>query len=374
MDATLVESWLKDHEKALLFGIGAYLRGEGQLLEIGSWHGSSACYLAGGVMRRGYGRLTCVDPHLGGPPWLGLRPDRGTYSRFSEVTQAVGVAGMIDVRVGESTAVAAVWPAAALDAVFIDGDHSFTGALKDFECWAPQVRPGGLVLVDDADDPALPELRELIELLKGSEGVSYLETVDGFAVFRRDDVAPWTLLECLRDRSVPHGVHRAWNMSVLHQIPLPTNFLLSRTWDDGMLDTAYELCFLARCGPGPYAYTSGSYDGDRALLHALSADRHDGEVIPVEAEPSSCRAILCRPEEAAQFAPLLQPGGILIARDTADGDHGRALAVHGLLIQAGLDGSGWSETTHWGVWRPHRLSADATFEFAAAACVEPEAT
>jgi predicted O-methyltransferase YrrM len=366
-----VQTWLKEDEKALLFGIGAFAPGTGRLVEIGSWHGSSACYLAGGIARRGQGRLTCVDPHLAGPTWLGLGPSRGTYSRFREVTEAVGVSTLIDTRVGDSVAVAAAWPAEPIDAVFIDGDHSFTGALKDFESWAPKVRPGGLVLVDDADDPALPGVLDLIELLKTVDGITWLETLDGFAIFRRDQVEAWTMLEHLRQQLFPRGIHRAWNMSALHQVPLPSNFGRSRTWTDGGLETAYELCFLARCGPGPYGYSPLSSEADRSLLRALSADRDDGEVVPLHSGDGALfRAVLCRPEEAADFASALQPGGVLIARDADTGGPERELAAHRVMEESGLDGCGWFEATHWGVRLPHRLSADAILAFAIAARAE----
>jgi predicted O-methyltransferase YrrM len=37
----------------------------------------------------------------------------------------------------------------ALDLLFIDGDHTFEGAKKDWEMYAPLVRPGGLVVFHD---------------------------------------------------------------------------------------------------------------------------------------------------------------------------------------------------------------------------------
>lgn len=37
----------------------------------------------------------------------------------------------------------------ALDLLFIDGDHTFEGARKDWEMYAPLVRPGGLVVFHD---------------------------------------------------------------------------------------------------------------------------------------------------------------------------------------------------------------------------------
>jgi hypothetical protein len=255
----------------------------------------------------------------------------------------------------------------ALDAVLVDGDHSFGGALKDVECWAPKVRPGGLIIMDDANDPALPDLLELIELMKAIEGLAHVATLDGFGVFERTGAEAGVLLEGLRRAGESHGRRPGWDMSMLQERSLPAGFLRSRSWEDTGLDTAYELCFLARCGPGDYVYTPRSQESDRAMLHALSADRGDGQVVAAGAGPSACRVVLGHPDEAAQWAPLLQPGGVFIARDTGENAHEQALTTHATLIAGGLDGCGWFETTHWGIRHPYVLSTDAVIEFAAAA-------
>jgi predicted O-methyltransferase YrrM len=48
----------------------------------------------------------------------------------------------------------------ALDFLFIDGDHSYNGVKRDFELYAPLVRPGGLIAMHDINpdsgDPAGP--------------------------------------------------------------------------------------------------------------------------------------------------------------------------------------------------------------------------
>ncbi len=40
----------------------------------------------------------------------------------------------------------------SLDFVYIDGNHRYAYALKDFECWFPKLRNGGLLCGDDATD------------------------------------------------------------------------------------------------------------------------------------------------------------------------------------------------------------------------------
>jgi predicted O-methyltransferase YrrM len=204
-DRAGIENWLLEDEKALHFGVGAFAPGGGTIVEIGTYQGASACFLAAGIARRRHGRLFSVDPHFGGPPWLGMAPHQRTLEKFREGTRFCGVADWIESRIGDSAAVAAVWPAQPIDAVFIDADHSFLGALKDFECWAPKVKPGGLVMFDDADDPALPELLDLIEFIKTLRSVTHLRTVQGVAVFRVNAVGTGKLARELSEAAAARG-------------------------------------------------------------------------------------------------------------------------------------------------------------------------
>ena len=104
---------------------------------------------------------------------------------------------------------------------------------------------------------------------------------------------------------------------VLHERSLPPNYHKTpATWTDQPTETAYQLCFLARCGPGAYGYTPSTTRAERAFLHALSRDRGDGVVVEVNARPGGLRkllgptpnkfrAILCRVEEAKLYADRL---------------------------------------------------------------------
>ena len=50
-----------------------------------------------------------------------------------------------------------------------------------------KLKPGAFLLIDDAEDPALPELLQLIEDLKGIKGIVFETLIEGIAVFRRHD-------------------------------------------------------------------------------------------------------------------------------------------------------------------------------------------
>jgi cephalosporin hydroxylase len=61
-----------------------------------------------------------------------------------------------------------------LDVLFIDGDHSYEGAKKDFEMYSPLVRTGGLVLMHDVSSRNEPGLRQYWEDL--GTGYIYSDT------------------------------------------------------------------------------------------------------------------------------------------------------------------------------------------------------
>ncbi|HTM47032.1 MAG TPA: class I SAM-dependent methyltransferase [Bryobacteraceae bacterium] len=363
-----IQHWLQEEEKLLLFALAAYAPGEGIIVEIGSFEGGSAAFFAAGLARRGTGHLYCVDPHLGGPPWLGMAPAQRTLSAFRETLRACGVEDRVSAKIGESTAVAAVWPAEPIDALLIDGDHSFRGALRDFECWVPKLKPGGLVIIDDADDAVLAELAEFVEFVKGLETIRHIETIRGMAVFTKTADHSWETLEEIGRACRESGLARPWDFEPVHEQALPENYRRSGPLKGGNgLETAYQLCFLARCGAGFYGYSPSTRSEDREFLHSLSADRRDGDVLALTrgaARGRRFRAVLCCPYEASELAPLLMPGGVLIARE----ENLDSASTRLILLRAGLEGCGYGDQIHWGVWKPGDLSPEAVVEYAARAC------
>jgi hypothetical protein len=343
-------------------------------VEIGSHHGGSACFLAAGLARRRRGRLTCIDPHLGAPLWFAAAPHQYTLEVFREKTAACGVAGWIDTRVGESSAVAAIWPAAPIDAVFIDGDHSFLGALKDFECWAPKLRPGGLVLIDDTDAPWVPGLSELAALVKTLSSVRVLGQVQGITVCERTKVPARTMVDELSQACAARQVYRPWDLMPLHALGLPRSYAQSKNWSDGARDLIYQLGFLSRSGPGAYGFSARTRPQDRVVLHALSQDRGDGDVValaPVADDgrdvrrqlPTRFRMLLVTPEEVPLYAPLLLPGGMMVTRLEVRDDPELAAASRRRFNAAGVaDNDLVDGDLHFGIWQPHHLAFEAIIE------------
>jgi predicted O-methyltransferase YrrM len=74
---------------------------------------------------------------------------RGLYSAFARRGQRIVLIRGDSHRQAVRKRLAAALNGEPLDFLFIDGDHSATGVLQDFEDYAPFVRPGGLIAFHD---------------------------------------------------------------------------------------------------------------------------------------------------------------------------------------------------------------------------------
>lgn len=142
----------------------------GPVLELGSYCGKSAIYLAAGVRAaraRGLRRqVVTVDHHRGSeehqPGWEYhdaslVDPVTGrldTLPRLRATLAAAGVEDDVVAIVGRSADVARLWRT-PLGMLFIDGGHTDAAAQADYEGWAPWVVPGGALAIHDVfPDPA----------------------------------------------------------------------------------------------------------------------------------------------------------------------------------------------------------------------------
>jgi MMP 1-O-methyltransferase len=142
----------------------------GPVLEIGSYCGKSAIYLAAGVRdARSRGvrqQVVTVDHHRGSeehqPGWeyhdpALVDPVTGridTLPRLRATLAAAGVEDDVVAIVGRSADVARLWRT-PLGMLFIDGGHTDAAAQWDYGGWAPWVAVGGALAIHDVfPDPA----------------------------------------------------------------------------------------------------------------------------------------------------------------------------------------------------------------------------
>jgi predicted O-methyltransferase YrrM len=135
---------LQIDEAALLYRVGRDAT-TGPVVEIGRFKGGST-FIFAAAMREGV-ELWSYDFHVA------LRPDMPGERLDAELAEALerfGLAQKVHILVADSRT--ADLPPEPIEALFIDGDHSYEGAKADFERWSEYVRPGGQVLFHDAVD------------------------------------------------------------------------------------------------------------------------------------------------------------------------------------------------------------------------------
>lgn len=115
------------------------------IVEIGSYLGASTCYLAGGLRPNG-GKIICIDT------WENqTMPDgvRDTFKEFADHLKPVW--NLISpIRARSDSLVPDQLPN-AIDLAFIDGDHSYTAAAKDFLLLCDRIKSGGTIAFHDTE-------------------------------------------------------------------------------------------------------------------------------------------------------------------------------------------------------------------------------
>jgi predicted O-methyltransferase YrrM len=163
--AEAARGFMPPDEGVALYEAAASVTVEGPLLEVGSYCGKSSVYL--GAAARELGRVVfAVDHHRGSeenqPGWEWHEPDlvdpavgkMDTLPVFRRTVHDAGLEGTVVAIVGESPTVARNWRT-PLALLFIDGGHGVEPARLDYELWAPQVAPGGVLVIHDVfPDPA----------------------------------------------------------------------------------------------------------------------------------------------------------------------------------------------------------------------------
>jgi predicted O-methyltransferase YrrM len=139
-------------ELLALYELGKNAPAGGAIVEIGSFHGSSAVALALGSRKGNKLRVYTVDPYEPfAPP--GEKRKFGPHDRiklFKNLLRAGVVEDVWPINL-PSKAAARAW-SGPISLLWIDGDHSYEGVKGDFESWSPFVAPDGLIAFDDAND------------------------------------------------------------------------------------------------------------------------------------------------------------------------------------------------------------------------------
>ena len=153
--AESVDGWLSERQGIALFEAAARCSGRGAIVEIGSWKGRSTIWLASGARLAGQ-RVVAVDPHVNSRE----DPVARTLDEFAENIRRAGLEDAVTPLVMSSFEAARVVNG-GVELLFIDGDHSDTGAEQDADIWLPRIVEGGTVLMHDVITASYPGPRNV---------------------------------------------------------------------------------------------------------------------------------------------------------------------------------------------------------------------
>jgi MMP 1-O-methyltransferase len=139
-----IPGWLTDEEGEALYELARSCRGDGVIVEIGSWKGKSTVCLGLGSLAGASVPIYAIDPH--------------TDHRFGDFKTNVERAGIAEL----VRPIASLSQPAAdsfddpIELLFVDGSHEYDLVLEDFEKWIPKVVDGGWVAFHDTTWTAGP--------------------------------------------------------------------------------------------------------------------------------------------------------------------------------------------------------------------------
>ena len=163
--AEAARGFMPADEGLALYETAARYAGVGPIAEVGTYCGKSTIYLAAAASAAGQLVVT-VDHHRGSeeiqPGWEHHDPElvdpatgrMDSLPFFRATLAAAGLEDHVVAVIGASADVSKLWRA-PLGMLFIDGGHSETSVVTDYEGWAPFVAAGGALAFHDVfPDPA----------------------------------------------------------------------------------------------------------------------------------------------------------------------------------------------------------------------------
>ena len=159
----LTDGMISLEEGLVLYALAGQVQ-SGCIVEVGSYRGRSTVFLGRGSLAGHNAPVYAVDPHK---PFIGVLggvfgpKDRTEFYKTMLITECSEIVSLINM---SSEMIVPKW-SEPVGLLWIDGDHSYEGVKRDFECWLPHVAEGACIAFDDASDPELGPRILINELL-----------------------------------------------------------------------------------------------------------------------------------------------------------------------------------------------------------------
>ena len=131
-------------------------------LEIGCLNGSSACLM----LQRPKTEVITIDIGVPVDPMIAvanMESHNNHKNKFYYVRGYSHSPAVLDV----------IKEIGVIDILFIDGDHSYSAVINDFNIYKDFIRPGGYIVFDDYNHPACPDVKKAVNDLVGKASIDF---------------------------------------------------------------------------------------------------------------------------------------------------------------------------------------------------------
>lgn len=139
-----IEGWLSEAEARLLYDTVSTLKGDGAIVEIGSWCAKSLTYMTAGAIKGCLvNKIFSIDPFL-----TSKDEPNGKYETFIENLKNNGIYDKVT-HIKQKSQIAGLSFDEKIEFLFIDGFHKYEAVKQDFELFYPKIIEGGYVAIHD---------------------------------------------------------------------------------------------------------------------------------------------------------------------------------------------------------------------------------
>jgi len=155
-----IEGWFDGHNRQMFDVLVDRIPNGGRFAEVGSWLGRSAAYFATRCREKEKEiEINCIDTWRGSTTEPCKRIQQPILETFKDgsmlpafIANMKATASPVRIHEGNSVKMADSFADKSLDAVYLDGDHTYAGVTEDIVAWLPKVKPGGIICGDDYGD------------------------------------------------------------------------------------------------------------------------------------------------------------------------------------------------------------------------------
>lgn len=143
-----IDGFLSAKEGELLYKLAKNCKGNGVIVEIGSFKGKSTIWLAQGSKAAKNIKVYAIDPHTGAGEYSSLYGATSTFEEFRKHIENAKVNDIV-VPLRKMSEEAAREFKEPVELVFIDGAHEYELVKLDFDLWSPKLVDHGIIAFHD---------------------------------------------------------------------------------------------------------------------------------------------------------------------------------------------------------------------------------